>query len=552
MQLTRAWLGYDVPYSQVENYLFVQLVRKEGLRKRLQQPEHHVTVGYFDSIDTHSLAATLTDIQAPLGPLAQADISFTSYGVLESDKGSYVYLSPDITTSPLPEKLKRALEAASIYDIKNNCQDLHLSIGGADPFSREKPPQRKLPEPLEIRGRLILVGKQGEGFVRYSWSDAEKVFQPLQNGAAQETQSRQAIHPAEGTLPSTSATESKYEPPPQKPTPEPLPIHTIAIYPKIQADTATTVFLLQKYGKDRYPGIEMAKTVFWNRLPETASAEDTERRGTLLLDLGGRYDHHVTNKSEGKRNECLSTIVAKDLGIEQNPELKKILAWAKRDDLEGKGTISADALDRAFGLSGIIMNFNRLYRDRLGDALAIITEILSLHVQEEYKRTVELPQEWERLMTTGEIRSFSAQQGSAVLQCCTILSDNTAFPGFAKAAKKMDLIVQRAQTGHTNIITQQLRSLDLRPVIAALREAERAALGMPPLPRSSTATGIADEIMTWYYDDAANTIQNGGIDPQGLPATKLSLDAIITILRTNLPKGVIGSLKRDKESGMQR
>lgn len=198
------------------------------------------------------------------------------------------------------------------------------------------------------------------------------------------------------------------------------------------------------------------------------------------------------------------------------------------------------------------MNFNRLYRDRLGDALAIITEILSLHVQEEYKRTVELPQEWERLMTTGEIRSFSAQQGSAVLQCCTILSDNTAFPGFAKAAKKMDLIVQRAQTGHTNIITQQLRSLDLRPVIAALREAERAALGMPPLPRSSTATGIADEIMTWYYDDAANTIQNGGIDPQGLPATKLSLDAIITILRTNLPKGVIGSLKRDKESGMQR
>ena len=198
------------------------------------------------------------------------------------------------------------------------------------------------------------------------------------------------------------------------------------------------------------------------------------------------------------------------------------------------------------------MNFNRLYRDRLGDALAIITEILSLHVQEEYKRTVEIPQEWNALVASGDIRLFEARQGSAILQCCSISSGNTSFPGFAKAAKKMDLVIQRSPAGHTNIITQQLRSLDLRPVIAGLRQAERAALGMPSLPHSSTATGTADDVPVWYYDDAANTIQNGGIDPQGLPATKLPLDTIIQSVKANLQKGVIGSLKRDKEAGTQR
>ena len=547
--LARAWLGYDLPYDDVERHPFVQNVRQKGLRKRIPQPEHHVTVGFFESIDTVTLAKTLSQIQAKLGFLERADITFDGYGIIASEKGKYLYLSPDITPTLLPERLKRALEQTPVYKQDENCHDLHLSIGGADPFSQDKPRRHPMPEALTVSGRLILVGKQGESFLRFAWNDAEEAFLPI-DGPAREPAPQRAPERTRTPAPVTS------QPAPTKAVTSalsraPLPINTIAIYPKIQADTATAVFIIQKYGGERYPGIETANVVFWNRVPEGQSAEDIEASGTLLLDLGGRYDHHVSNKAEGKRSECLSTLVAKDLDVEQNPELKKVLSWAKRDDLEGKGTVSADPLDRAFGLSGIIMNFNRLYRDRLPDALRIILEIIAVHVQEEYKRTVELPQEWDRLVASGEIQFFQARQGSAGLQCSAIQSDNVAFAGFAKAAKKMDLIVQRSPTGHTNIITQQLRSLDLRPVIAALRQAERAALGLPPVARPSTASGLADDVTNWYYDDAANTIQNGGIDPQGLPATKLSLERVIDIVKNELPKGIIGSLKREKEAGAQ-
>lgn len=530
----------------------MHLVRQKGLKKQGAQPEHHVTIGFFETVDPVELAAILTEAQAKLGPIERADLSFEGYGIIDTEKGSYVYLTSETASSTLPGRVKQALASTSVYREEKNCRDLCLSIGGADPFSQEKPQQRPLPEPLRVSGRLILVGRQGEGVVRYAWSDAGKRFQPLQDAAAFADQSRPAAGPTRTPSPSAPSSTPKQESIVSRPTSTPLPVHTLAIYPKIQADTAAAVFLIQKYGTKRYPGIERAEVVFWNRPPEGKTAEEIEADGTLLLDLGGRYDHHANNKAEGKRSECLSTIVAKDLGIDQNPELKKLLMWAKRDDLEGKGTVSADPLDRAFGLSGIIMNFNRLYRDRLGDALKLIVEILAAHVQEEYKRMVELPQEWERLSVSGDIQSFEARQGSAILQCCFVRSGNTAFPGFAKAAKKMDLVVQRAPSGHTNIITQQLRSLDLRPVIAGLRQAERAALGLPALPTASQASGIADDVTNWYYDDAANTLQNGGIDPQGIPPTKLPLEKVIEILKTSLPKGIIGSLKREKEAGTQR
>ena len=548
--LTRAWLGYDVPYTQVESHSFVRLVRQKGLKKSGGKPEHHVSVGYFETVDPSGLAAVLGEAQANLGPVEHADFRFGGYGIIDTEKGSYVYLTSESAPSTLPGKLKQALTSTTAYVQEKNCQDLYLSIGGPDPFSSKKPQQRPLPEPLEVRGRLILVGRQGETVVRYGWSDTAGAFHPLEDDTPQSEPPRTETARTPST--STPGIPPKREEPSSKSTPVPLPIHTIAIYPKIQADTAASVFLIQKYGAGRYPGVASANVVFWNRIPDGKTAEEVEADGTLLLDLGGRYDHHVNNKAEGKRSECLSTIIAKDLGIEQNPEIKKLLMWAKRDDLEGKGTVSADPLDRAFGLSGIIMNFNRLYRDRLGDALKIIVEILAAHVQEEYKRMVELPQEWERLNAPGDIQACEARQGPAALQCCCVRSANTAFPGFAKAAKKMDLVIQRAPTGHTNIITQQLRSLDLRPVIAGLRQAERAALGLPPLAHASQATGLADDISYWYYDDAANTLQNGGIDPQGIPPTKLSLEEIVHIVKAQLPKGIIGSLKREKEAGVQR
>ncbi len=337
--------------------------------------------------------------------------------------------------------------------------------------------------------------------------------------------------------------------------PSPLPIKTIALFPKIQADTATALYILKTFGQSAFPGIDQANVVFWTGLPEGTTAEKWQSEGTLPVDLGGGlFDHHVTNQESGKRTECVSTLIAKYLGIESQPALRKILAWAKRDDLEGKGTISEDPLDRAFGLSGIIMNLNRAFNETPQKVLDLILPILHYHVLEEVKRTEELPKEWEQLLASGKAQQVKFKQGPAELKGAVVETDNIALAGYLRAAKRMDVIIQRRSTGHTNVLTQQVRSLDLRPVIEGLRIAEgmKKQVTLPLDHEKLQAAGKLEGVEEWFYDDAANTLQNGGVNPGTTPATRLSLGEVVALVEKNLPKGVIGSLKRLKAQQLSK
>lgn len=329
-----------------------------------------------------------------------------------------------------------------------------------------------------------------------------------------------------------------------------IPIQSIAIFPKIQADTATAVYLLVRFGKELFPGIDQAGILFWTSVPEDETDAGLLAKGVLTVDLGGSlFDHHLANVENGKRTECASTLIAKYLGIDQNPALKKVLAWAKRDDLEGKGTISDDPLDRAFGLSGLMMNLNRAFPDDPKRTLDYILPLIHFHVVEEVKRSEELPKEWQMLLDNGNAKQFDLKQGNADLKCAYLETDNIALAGFLRAAKRMDLVVQRrASTGHTNIITRQLRSIDLRPVVEALRreEAKRKGVELVSNKEALQASGKIPEIDEWFYDDAANTIQNGGVNPGTLPATRMSGDEVLEIVKRTIPFGIIGALKRKK------
>lgn len=261
-----------------------------------------------------------------------------------------------------------------------------------------------------------------------------------------------------------------------------------------------------------------------------------EAEGMLLVDLpGSRFDHHI--ETHDKKTECASTLVAKYLGIINNPELKKVLMFAKRDDLEGKGTISIDPLDRAFGLPGIIMSMNRVHVNHPNAILDLVISIYEAHVYEEYKRTVEMPQEWKELKAQGIAKEVvvPAMQGPMLLVYLT--SDNTSLPGFIRAYRKADVVVQRRISGHTNILTRQDKDyrLDLRPIISRIRVAEAKA-GSVTLAADTVLDkpGKVDGVPEWYYDTAANTLQNGGVNPQGVPATKLSLEEIARLVQEGM------------------
>ncbi len=519
-QFQTAWLGYDVPYKEIESQPIVQLVRKQGVKKRIQQEEHHLTVGYFPEVNLEDVNEFVQSSKVDFGnELTTSKIKFDRYGSISVEEGHYVYFSPSEDSASEARFLKSRINEVEGVSPASATTNLHLSVGGKDPFDHNKAPQAALPQPFSVEGRLIFVGKQGEEFKRFFWSSEKNEFLP----------------------------EGYREPV------EVLPVHTIAIFPKIQVDTLVSIYLLKTFGEEAFPGVKDAKIAFMSKAPEGKKPDEIEREGMLLVDLGGMFDHHRTNTESGKRQDCAATLVARYLGIDKQKYLEKLLQWAKRDDLEGKGTISEDSLDRAFGLSGVISTLNRVLKETPEKTVELILPLITAHVDDQRHRAEGLPKLYEELEAAAKVNRWKLKQGAAEIKAVAVECDDIGMAGWLKAVKRMDLVVQRAPTGHTNVITRQERSIDLRPVIERLRVEEAMVLGTPlSLDKEKLqSVGKIEEVPMWYYDDAANTLQNGGIEPGDIPPTKLSFEKIIEIITTTLPSGIIGALKRRKEKELR-
>jgi hypothetical protein len=315
--------------------------------------------------------------------------------------------------------------------------------------------------------------------------------------------------------------------------------HTIICYHPLQPDTVCALVLLKKFGEKKYPGISMAKVEFVTELPKGKNAEILEHEGILCLDLGGgRFDHHKQARVLERFSVC--DLVARDLGIVTDPSLEKILTYARRDDLEGKGTISRDTIDRAFGLSALIQNLNRHYLGHPEKVLETIAPLLLAHLKEEQKRAYEYPAEYRKKWDEGKIDAFVVEQvRDRQIRCVLIESDVTGMAGFLRAHPEIraDIVAQRLSSGHINVITRQERRLDLREVVAVIRVEELKAKKFPFDRvdwRGLYNKGKMREATEWYYDTAANTIQNGGMLAEITRPTNLTLQEIKRALKIGL------------------
>src|SRR3989344_4526463 len=93
----------------------------------------------------------------------------------------------------------------------------------------------------------------------------------------------------------------------------------IFISTRLRPDTIVAIFILKKFGTERFPGVESATLEFLQTIPEGETADTLEKKGVLLIDLGGgTFDHHGTQKKS-----TASYLVARELGIAANPSLAK-------------------------------------------------------------------------------------------------------------------------------------------------------------------------------------------------------------------------------------
>jgi len=306
----------------------------------------------------------------------------------------------------------------------------------------------------------------------------------------------------------------------------------IVTLPRVQIDALVACFLLAQFGEEKFPGIKDAEYLFWINVPEGKTASELEKEGYILLDMGGgMFDHH--GAQEGKREKCMSQMVAEYLGIHKNQSIRKLLEYARRDDLLGKGTMSNDPIDRAFGLSGLVNNLNRMLPDDQEAVLKTIMPLFLAHYLEEKKRAEDLPREYEEKLAAGKAHAVTFDTARGPIKAMIIETDDIAMSGYLRAQRGADMVVQKMSTGHVNIITQQKKLLDLSQIAKFLRLAEAEEKGIA-LSISENDLGIAgriDGVDEWYFDTRARTIQNGGIRPQWTNPTRLSLMTIGEIIK---------------------
>jgi len=297
-----------------------------------------------------------------------------------------------------------------------------------------------------------------------------------------------------------------------------------------QPDTVIAVFILQTYGKTNFPGIEHARITFAPLFPKEETPESLEKKGIIAIDIGtGPFDHHAS-----KTKTTASMLIAEALGVSEAPALAKLLEYAERDDFYGKGTISTDALDRAFGLSGLVVNLNKRFPNDPGKVFALVTPLIDAHHAEEVRRTEELPKEVTEQTKAGKVEDFTVRQKDKNLKVVIIESDNISLPGYLRSqlGGRFDIVAQKLTSGHINILSRPTKRPDLRKLARTIRIAEARILNktVPSDEKYLERPGRIEEIPEWYYDPATNSLQNGGANPQDIPKTHIAHHELKTIL----------------------
>jgi len=283
---------------------------------------------------------------------------------------------------------------------------------------------------------------------------------------------------------------------------------TILLPTRPQPDTIVAIFLLKTFGATCFPGIEHA-SVEVNPTAPAESFEDLTAKHILPIDVGGGpLDHHGTDR-------CASELVADLLQISHDPALAKMLAYAKRDDAFGKGTVSADPLDRAFGLSGLIASLNKQHPGEAQKIIEIVLPLLAAHYDASHKHLIELPAAIEEKKHTGEYTEARVTQGDKRLKVAFVVSDEPGMVTYLRSFQgpRADVVVQRSQLGNRIcIVTRQERKVDLSAVAALIRmkEAEVRGIKLPEDSAYWSRDGKTTELPMWYVDPATNSILNVG------------------------------------------
>ncbi|MBZ9572130.1 chromate resistance protein [Patescibacteria group bacterium] len=289
-------------------------------------------------------------------------------------------------------------------------------------------------------------------------------------------------------------------------------------------DAITGAWLLQKFGEKKYQDISKARFLFWSG----GMGPIPEGKKFIPIDIGGkfaRFDHHPPQKFP---EECATTLIAKDLGVESDPALSQIIKLVKASDLHGQKT----PLD----LTDTLRSLNLKYSDNPEKVLETAFEILDAKYEEQ-KLFFEAREELEKAKVT------EIQRRGKILRIVTVKSENPMISPIARHRKlgvDAAIVIQQNSSGRVVIFTNNRYDLreDFINIVGMIRLEEQLRQGKKPLITSFgilSRPGEISQVPEWYFQEeehrGGGKLLNGSLTAPDVPPTRIPLERIEEIVK---------------------
>ncbi|MDO8560006.1 MAG: hypothetical protein Q7S23_03135 [bacterium] len=233
---------------------------------------------------------------------------------------------------------------------------------------------------------------------------------------------------------------------------DPMTIKRIAVHPRPHLEEILALWLLRNFGKGKYPGIHCAKLEFWptgQGTPDGRPVGQHEAEGTLVLGIAlAKLDDHRLRLQDPDVITCSAALVAKSLGIAEDPALEKILTYVSRQDSRGGA--------QPFDLAHLVRILHDRYPDDPREVLYWAFKAISAKYEEQMRFFGPSRQEWTQ---RAQVRILQFPDGTS-LRVGSIVGNDPLFHRMARFYGGCDLFVQQGipaapNCGNTQIYVSQ-------------------------------------------------------------------------------------------------
>jgi len=301
---------------------------------------------------------------------------------------------------------------------------------------------------------------------------------------------------------------------------------SILTHERPHLDEIVAIWLLRKFGEQRFPGISAAGVTFTSirKLAEAGlRPEDYEAQGILLLGTGGgRFDEHPTMEAERKAGDCATTLVAKELGVNDDPSLAKILRFVRAADVEGNAS--------PFDISYVVKLLHARHPDDPHRVIEWALVGIEAKYQEQLRFFTVVKPEFDAKAKVDEIAV-----GQRRLRIVAIDSDEDGIHKYARSeyGARAAIVIQRRSSGNVAVFGNKQVGVDLREAVKLIRLAERGAKGLElgADDERLLAEGYSPGAEEWFYYKQGQMLLNGSLTQADVPATRLGLDRIAELVK---------------------